>query len=135
LEIRGAGDLLGKEQSGHFMPSGLICISNCWKRQFRALRGEKKTDEIEPEISMKIAASFPDWYLPDIGERIALYRRLSSAKDESALSDIEAEVRDRFGSLPEEVVHLLGLMQIRLSKTTARCADELRTEANITAVC
>jgi len=114
LEIRGAGDLLGKEQSGHLHAIGIDMYFELLEEAIQALRGEKKTDEIEPEISMKIAASFPDWYLPDIGERIALYRRLSSAKDENALSDIEAEVRDRFGSLPEEVVHLLGLMQIRL---------------------
>jgi transcription-repair coupling factor (superfamily II helicase) len=114
LEIRGAGDLLGREQSGHLHAIGLDMYMELLEESIQALRGEVREVEIEPEINMKIAASFPEWYLPDIGERVALYRRLSSAEDENAIADIESEIRDRFGPVPEEVVHLLGLMQIRL---------------------
>ena len=63
---------------------------------------------------MKIAASFPNDYLPDISERILLYRRLSSVENEDQVADIEMEIRDRFGPPPEEVINLLGLMKIKL---------------------
>ena len=80
----------------------------------RDLRGQVKKVEIEPEISMKIAASFPPDYLPDVSERVLLYRRLSSVESEEAIAEIETEIRDRFGELPEEVFNLLGLMKIKL---------------------
>ena len=79
-----------------------------------ALRGQEKKIEIEPEISLKIAASFPNDYLPDISERVLLYRRLSSVETEEAIVEIESEIRDRFGPPPEEVINLLGLMRIKL---------------------
>ncbi len=114
LEIRGAGDLLGKEQSGHLNAIGIDLYFELLEDSIRELRGEEKKNEIEPEISLKIAASFPNAYLPDIGERIALYRRLSNIEHEEEIADIETEIRDRFGNLPEEVINLLGLMRMKL---------------------
>jgi transcription-repair coupling factor (superfamily II helicase) len=114
LEIRGAGDLLGKDQSGHLAAIGVDLYFELLEETMRELKGEGKRTEIEPEISMGISASFPNDYLPDISERIQLYRRLSSLENEEAIADIEAEIRDRFGPLPEEVVNLLGLMQLKI---------------------
>jgi len=114
LEIRGAGDLLGKEQSGHLAAVGVDLYFELLEDSMRDLRGEAKKTEVEPEISMKIAASFPPKYLPDVSERVLLYRRLSSVESEEAIADIESEIRDRFGELPEEVTNLLGLMRIKL---------------------
>jgi transcription-repair coupling factor (superfamily II helicase) len=114
LEIRGAGDLLGKNQSGHLAAVGIDLYFELLEESIRALRGEKKKNEIEPEINLKIAASFPSDYLPDISERILLYRRLSSVDSEDQIAAIEGEIRDRFGSPPAEVINLLGLMRLKL---------------------
>lgn len=114
LEIRGAGDLLGKEQSGHFNAIGIDLYFELLEESIRALRGEVQRVEIEPEINLRVPASFPDDYLPDISERIQLYRRLSGADTDEMISEIEEEIRDRFGPLPVEVINLLGLMQIKL---------------------
>lgn len=114
LEIRGAGDLLGKEQSGHLAAVGVDMYFELLEESMMALRGEEKKVDIEPEISMQIRASFPTDYLPEVSERILLYRRLSSVESEDQVAEIETEIRDRFGNLPEEVVNLLGLMRIKL---------------------
>lgn len=114
LEIRGAGDLLGKEQSGHINAVGIDMYFELLEEAIAHERGERKRPEIEPEIHFKLAAYFPHDYLPDVGERITLYRRLSSVPSEEAVAEIEEEIRDRFGALPDEVQNLLGLMRIKL---------------------
>ena len=75
---------------------------------------KEKKIEIEPEITLKVAAYFPNDYLPDVGERVSLYRRLSSAETEDGLALLETEIRDRLGALPDEVTNLIGLMVIKL---------------------
>jgi len=114
LEIRGAGDLLGKDQSGHINAIGVDLYFELLEESIRALRGQEKKNEVEPEITLKVSAFFPNNYLPDVGERVSLYRKLSSAKSEEEISYIETEIRDRLGPLPEEVVNLIGLMIIKL---------------------
>ncbi|NBX69114.1 MAG: transcription-repair coupling factor [Proteobacteria bacterium] len=114
LEIRGAGDLLGKDQSGHINAIGVDLYFELLDESIRALRGQEKKIEIEPEITLKVAAYFPNDYLPDVGERVALYRRLSSAESEDIIANIETEIRDRLGPLPQEVSNLIGLMIIKL---------------------
>lgn len=114
LDLRGSGNLLGKEQSGHLTAIGIDLYMELLEEAVRDLRGQEKRLQIEPEIALKIAAYFPESYLPDIGERVVLYRRLSSVESEDALSEIETEIRDRFGTPPKEVVNLLGLMTLKL---------------------
>jgi transcription-repair coupling factor (superfamily II helicase) len=114
LEIRGAGDMLGKSQSGHLTAVGVDLYFDLLDEAISELQGKEKRVEIEPEINLKIAAYFPEDYLPDIGERISIYRRLSGAESEERISEIETEIRDRFGNPPEEVINLLGLMHLKL---------------------
>jgi transcription-repair coupling factor (superfamily II helicase) len=113
LEIRGAGDLLGKDQSGNLNAVGVDYYFELLEEAVRELRGQEKKIEIEPEINLKISAYFPVDYLPDVGERVQLYRRLSSIEALERVSEIESEIRDRFGALPLEVTNLLGLMTIK----------------------
>ena len=114
LDIRGSGNLLGKEQSGHLTTIGIDLYMELLEEAIRDLRGQERKLHIEPEINLKLAAYFPESYLPDIGERVALYRRLSAVDSEEALSDIEIEIRDRFGTPPKEVINLLGLMTLKI---------------------
>lgn len=114
LEIRGAGDLLGKDQSGHLNAIGVDLYFELLEESIRALRGQEKKIQIEPEITLKVAAYFPNDYLPDVSERVAFYRKLSSANSEEEIANIETEIRDRLGPLPEEVSNLIGLMVIKL---------------------
>ncbi len=114
MEIRGAGDLLGKDQSGHIAVVGVDLYFELLEDSVRQLQGEADRIDIEPEINLKVRASFPLAYLPDIGERVTLYRRLSSVESEEEISYIESEIRDRFGTPPEEVLSLLGLMRIKV---------------------
>jgi len=114
LEIRGAGDLLGKEQSGHITAIGIDLYFDLLEESIKELQGQEKKIEVEPEINLKVPAYFPEIFLPDISERIVLYRRLSGVESDEGISEIEDEIRDRFGSLPEEVVNLLGLMRLKL---------------------
>ena len=114
LELRGAGDLLGKDQSGHLAAIGVDYYFELLEQAIQELKGVAHENEIEPEINLKISAHFPDYYLPDISERISVYRRLSSVQNEEQVSEVEEEIRDRFGALPEEVSNLLGLMRIKL---------------------
>lgn len=114
MEIRGTGDLLGEEQSGHITAIGVDMYFDLLEECLQSLRGEEKRYEIEPEINIKVAAYFPEAYLPDISERIAIYRRLSAVEKDEGISEVEEEIRDRFGNLPEEVNNLLGLMRLKL---------------------
>jgi transcription-repair coupling factor (superfamily II helicase) len=114
LEIRGSGDLLGKDQSGHIAAVGVDLYFELLEESVAVLRGEPDKIDIEPEINLKVRASFTEEFLPDIGERVVLYRRLSSVESEEEISDIETEIRDRFGTPPAEVLNLLGLMRIKV---------------------
>jgi len=114
LEIRGAGDLLGADQSGHLNAVGVDMYFDLLEESIQALRGQKKKHEIEPEISLKIAAFFPQDYIPDLSERVNIYRKLSGVETEETIAEIETEIRDRFGALPEEVINLLNLMNLKM---------------------
>jgi transcription-repair coupling factor (superfamily II helicase) len=114
LEIRGSGDLLGKDQSGHIAAVGVDLYFELLEESVATLQGAPDKIDIEPEITLKVRASFPTEYLPDVGERVVLYRRLSSVETEDEIADIETEIRDRFGTPPDEVLNLLGLMKIKV---------------------
>ncbi len=114
LEIRGTGDLLGKDQSGQLNAIGVDLYFELLEEALRSLRGEEAKVEIEPEINLRLAAFFPSDYLPDISERLSIYRKMSEAEGEETISELESEIRDRFGTPPEEVLNLLGLMTIKI---------------------
>ena len=115
LEIRGAGNLLGKEQSGSVLAVGFELYSKILKEAVLHLKGEEidLQETIDPEVKLGINAFIPEWYIPDISERLVLYQRLSNVRSGEELTELQAEIEDRFGPIGTEVYHLIELMGFR----------------------
>jgi len=111
LEIRGAGDLLGENQSGKISEIGFNLYHDLLKRTIHAIKNNKQLDikealTEEVEINPGIACIIPDTYLPDVHERLILYKRIASANNEEELKDLKIEMIDRFGLLPDPTSNL-----------------------------
>ncbi len=114
LELRGAGDLLGARQSGQIAAVGFEAWTRILEEATAELKGEPITRESDPELLTQVAAYIPDDYVEDTGQRLDLYKRLSSAAaDEDAIAAILDEMRDRYGEVPGEVRALGELMALR----------------------
>ena len=119
LEIRGAGDLLGENQSGKITEIGFNLYLDLLKRSVLALKSGKKIDLDEPihnavEIDSGISAVITDTYVADVHERLVLYKRIASAKDNTALKDLQIEMIDRFGLLPDATKNLFAATRLKL---------------------
>jgi transcription-repair coupling factor (superfamily II helicase) len=113
LELRGAGDLLGGEQSGSVASVGFDLFCRMLDEAVHELRGEEVVHDIDPELSFDVEALLPEDYVTDVGVRLSLYKRLASASDESHVSDIAAEMEDRFGPPPDDARRLVKLMALK----------------------
>jgi transcription-repair coupling factor (superfamily II helicase) len=127
LELRGAGDLLGAEQSGAVASVGFDMFVHMLEDAVHELRGEEVVHDVEPELSFDVSALLPDDYVHDVGVRLSLYKRLASAVDEQHVSDLAAEMEERFGPPPEDARRLVKLMAL---KTELRRLRVLGCEAN-----
>jgi transcription-repair coupling factor (superfamily II helicase) len=114
LEIRGAGNLLGPSQSGHIAAVGLELYTQLLDREIRKLKGEPVQEEIEPEIQCRVPAFLPDDFVASTGERLLLYKRLSSTRSDGDLEQLRAEIRDRFGALPPTVENLMEVIGLKI---------------------
>ncbi|NWF51635.1 MAG: transcription-repair coupling factor, partial [Nitrospirae bacterium] len=114
LEIRGAGNLLGPEQSGHIHAVGFDLYIEMLERAIAELKGMRIEEEIEPSIHLKINAFIPEWYIDDITLRLSIYRRIASAQSNEELNSLEFEIKDRFGKPPLEVGNLFDIMRIKM---------------------
>ena len=119
LEIRGAGELLGDGQSGQIQEIGFTLYSELLDRAVRALKSGKRPELSTSlhqgcEVNLGVPALIPEDYLPDIHTRLVFYKRIASANDENALRELEVEMIDRFGLLPEQVKHLFAVTQVKL---------------------
>ncbi|MEO8223239.1 MAG: transcription-repair coupling factor [Gammaproteobacteria bacterium] len=119
MEIRGAGELLGEEQSGQIQEIGFELYNDMLTRTVKALQDglEPDMDNTLPpaaEINMHVPALLPDDYLPDVHLRLVHYKRIASARSDEALRDLQVELVDRFGSLPEPTRHLFRMTALRL---------------------
>ena len=119
LEIRGAGELLGDEQSGQIQEIGFTLYSELLERTVRALKQGRDPQLDRPldhgaEIDLHIPALIPDDYLPDVHTRLILYKRIASAPDETALRELQVEMIDRFGLLPQPVKDLFAVTGLKL---------------------
>ena len=114
LDIRGAGNLLGAEQSGCIHGVGFDMYMEMIERTVAELKGLEVVEEIEPAILLRLSAFIPDNYISDITLRLSIYRRISSLKSLDALVELRDELSDRFGPLPEETINLLHVIKIKL---------------------
>ena len=115
LEIRGAGNLLGKQQSGHIAAVGFELYTQMMEDAVRELRGERAQVEVEPEIQLGIPAYIPESYIPDENQRLAVYRRLAGIRSRGDLDEIASELHERFGAIPPLVDTFLRIMELRRS--------------------
>ena len=120
LEIRGAGELLGKGQSGQIQEVGFTLFMEMLERAVDALRSGKVPDLDKPlnrgpEINLHIPALLPEDFMPDVHLRLILYKRMSSVSSEEELQELHSELIDRFGPLPEPVKNLLQISKLKLS--------------------
>ncbi len=116
LDIRGAGNLLGDEQSGHIREVGFELYQQMLEETIQALKGgemEEAADQWSPQIQLGTAVLIPESYVTDLQVRLGLYRRLSGLTDRRDLDGFGAELVDRFGPLPAEVEHLLDVVEIK----------------------
>src|SRR5262245_49426950 len=113
LELRGAGNLLGKQQSGHIAAVGLELYTNMLEQAVRELRGEAAETEVEPEIQLGIPAYIPDGYIPDVSQRLVIYKRLAGIRGVPDVDAIAEELAERYGPLPSLVDTLLRVMELR----------------------
>ncbi|QLF94325.1 transcription-repair coupling factor [Pseudomonas sp. ABC1] len=119
LEIRGAGELLGDGQSGQIQAVGFTLYMEMLERAVKAIqKGEQPNLEQPlgngPEINLRVPALIPEDYLPDVHARLILYKRISNANDEDGLKELQVEMIDRFGLLPEPAKHLMRLTLLKL---------------------
>ncbi|GAB6040312.1 transcription-repair coupling factor [Endothiovibrio diazotrophicus] len=122
LEIRGAGELLGDEQSGQIHEIGFSLYTELLERAVKALKSGRTPELEKPlhhgtEIDLGIPALIPDDYLPDVHTRLILYKRIANAESLEALKELQVEMIDRFGLLPEQTKNLFAVTELKLKAT------------------
>ncbi len=122
LEIRGAGELLGDEQSGHMHEIGFSLYAELLERAVHALKAGKQPELDRPldhgtEIDMAVPALIPEDFIPDVHNRLIMYKRIASAASDDELRDLQVEMIDRFGLLPEQTKNLFRLAELKLKAT------------------
>ena len=114
LEIRGAGNLLGKEQSGNVEGIGFEYYCNLLNQAVMELKGEKVENVELPPVDFSLDTYIPEDYIDVESLRIMFYKKLSQVKDKETLHNIQSEIVDRFGPLPETVKNMIGILEVRL---------------------
>jgi transcription-repair coupling factor (superfamily II helicase) len=135
LEIRGAGNLLGEEQSGNLAAVGFETYMEMLQDTIGELRGTLREVEVDPEIRLPVAARLPEAYVPDVSQRLILYKRLASCRDDAEVARIRDELLDRFGAMPAEAENLLDVirLKIRARRLGVVAIDAARGEIVLTA--
>ncbi len=128
LEIRGAGNLLGAAQHGHIAAVGYDLYTKLLAEAVRELRGDATDAAIDPVVTVDVEAYLPERYVPEVNQRLALYKRLTGAASAADLADVRAELEDRFGPLPAPVAQLLEVVRIRIA-ARALGIEKLETRA------
>ncbi len=120
LEIRGAGNMLGREQSGQIAAVGFEMYCRLLDQTVREIKGEPAVPEIRAQINLGLDLKIPEAVVADFGDRLALYKRIASAADEDELGRLREEIADLYGSVPRQAENLLAVAALRQG------ADRLR---------
>ncbi|MBM4123693.1 MAG: transcription-repair coupling factor, partial [Nitrospira sp.] len=123
MEIRGAGNLLGKQQSGHIAAIGLDLYLQMVEQAVQQLKGTVVEEEADPTLHLNVSAFIPEDYVPDAHQRLSLYKRLSSCPQVGDLAIFHGEIQDRYGPPPEPMERLFEVMQVRLLAKALRLAS------------
>ncbi|MBA3711406.1 MAG: transcription-repair coupling factor [Pyrinomonadaceae bacterium] len=113
LELRGAGNLLGGQQSGHMDALGFDLYTQMLERTVAELRGEEVEDEASVSLNLGVDVAIPEDYVADMGQRLRTYKRVASVRDDETLDQIRRETEDRYGRLPEPVARLFEYARLR----------------------
>jgi transcription-repair coupling factor (superfamily II helicase) len=114
LESRGAGNLLGRQQSGHIAAVGIDLYTQMMEEAMVELRGGEVSHEPDTQINLRVSAYLPESYIGDVSLRLAAYKEISAAANDGDLDRVAADLEDRYGGLPEPAVNLLEVMRIKL---------------------
>ncbi|HEY0464360.1 MAG TPA: transcription-repair coupling factor [Polyangiaceae bacterium] len=113
MELRGGGDLLGADQSGFVESVGFDLFCKMLEDATHELRGETVVHEVDPDLNFDVEALLPEDYIAEVGVRLSLYKRLSSAVDEAEVNELSREMEDRFGPPPVAARRLVELMRVK----------------------
>ena len=114
LEIRGAGNLLGGEQSGHIDAVGFEMYMKLLEETVRELKGEEIEDDLRATVNLRVDLKIDEEYIPDMNQRLMVYRKVAAARSEAELENTLEEVRDRYGAPPTSVLNLAEYGRIRI---------------------
>jgi transcription-repair coupling factor (superfamily II helicase) len=123
LEIRGAGNLLGKQQSGHIAAIGLDLYMQMVEQAVQRLKGHIVEDEPDPTLQLPVSAFIPEHFVVDPHQRLSLYKRLTACSQVGELALLHGEIQDRYGIPPEPVERLLEVMHLRIHAKRLRLAS------------
>jgi transcription-repair coupling factor (superfamily II helicase) len=115
LELRGAGNMLGGEQSGHIEAIGFEMYTTMLEEAVSRLKGEGREERPQVTVNLGISLRIDDSYIPEEGQRLRMYKRIAGAETDAALTEVRAELEDRYGKPPESVLWLLAAGEIRLT--------------------
>jgi transcription-repair coupling factor (superfamily II helicase) len=114
LELRGAGNMLGGEQSGHIEAVGFELYTSMLEAAVKEMKGEGAEERPAAQLNLGIALRIDESYIPEENQRLRLYKKIAGAASEKAVNEIRAEMKDRYGALPDATVYLLEAAMIRL---------------------
>ncbi|RYF11810.1 MAG: transcription-repair coupling factor, partial [Deltaproteobacteria bacterium] len=121
LEMRGAGDLLGADQSGNIAAVGFELYTELLNEAVERARGQKQTEVVEPDIKIAVAAVLPEHYIPEPMQRLGYYQRMAQAHEDAEVYNIFAELQDLYGQAPPEAKALTEVMVVRLRLKKLGC--------------
>jgi transcription-repair coupling factor (superfamily II helicase) len=114
LELRGAGNMLGGEQSGHIEAVGFELYTSMLEAAVKELKGESAEERPSTQLNLGIALRIDESYVPEENQRLRLYKKIAGAASEAAVDEVRSELQDRYGALPDATVYLLEAAMLRL---------------------
>jgi transcription-repair coupling factor (superfamily II helicase) len=133
LELRGAGNMLGGEQSGHIEAVGFELYTSMLEEAVAKLKGEERVELPATQLSLGIGLRIDESYIPEENQRLRMYKVIAGIQSEAALADVRAELEDRYGPVPESVRHLLdaALLRIECERIGVAQIDRKRDQLHI----